>query len=1365
MKRLNFYCMALAVLAIFSCAREQEVLVPESESGMKFTAVWSDEASRTSLDENGTSVLWDPGDEIFIFQGVTEEGPSAMGKFTSTNTARQSSATFTGTLEGECSGDYIAVYPYYEFHKEGTAANMSEWGFGDLVLHMIAPVQQGVEGSFAIKTAPAAAVSGTNELVFHNICGGVRFSIAQSGVKKVSFSSVDGSPMSGIAYIVIGEDGIPVAMMGGMGGEDQGAPPYQSFVDVIAPEGGFVPGKNYYAIMAPQTHADGIKIALYGDGVKAERTLSGPVTVKRSVFGKLDNIDEGLEYKSSVPVPEIVDLGLSVKWASFNLGATKSEEYGNYYAWGEIEPMTSYHPETYKWATAGYYLNKYTTEPKAPFYPVPDNKTVLDLEDDAAAVALGNNWRMPTVEEIEELGNGCSLTFETLNGVSGVRAVSNVPGYTDKSIFIPCAGIMNENGVQYETSDACFWSATLTNNSSILYYLDWLSCYFAASNDGQQTAAGVAGGLRSWGLPVRPVYSGEVVHVTGVALNESSLQIEMGSTAQLIATVTPEDASNKQVVWTSSDESIATVSEDGVVSGVSVGTAVITATTVDGGFTSTCSIDISYHCETPEMVDLGLPSGIKWASFNLGATAPEEYGEYFAWGETEPKSNYSESTYKWCMNGRISQLTKYCNNYNYGYNDFTDNKTVLDPEDDAAAVALGGSWRMATYDEWEELKTKCTWTWTTQNGVNGRLVTGPNGNSIFLPAAGERIYRSLDNANIVGYYWSSSLSMGSYAHEVVFSSHYANNYGYGRYYGFPVRAIYAGIRLNKYSLQLYLGGSDQLIATVTSSGVTNNHIIWSSSAVNVATVTEDGIIRAIGTGTTTITATTVNGGLKATCTVEVIRYEAVTPKAVDLGLSVMWASFNLGASKPEEYGDYFAWGETAPKVDYSWFTYKWCMGNEYTITKYCNDSEFGYNGFTDNKIILDPEDDAAAVALGGSWRMPTEEELRELLNFCTWTEASQNGIDGSLVTGPNGNSIFLPAAGDRYGTSLPHVGSYGAFLSSSHQCGPLYACYLCSQSDYASIDYDEVRYLGLSVRPVYDGPADDVPSDVVHVTSVVLNLSNLQIYKGTTAQLTATVTPEYASNKQVIWTSSDESIATVSEEGMVTGIMNGVSEITATTVDGGFTAECTVTVLEKYKVQRPKMIDLGLSVKWASFNLGATKPEEFGDYFAWGETKPKWDYNWSTYKWCMNGGPTQLTKYCNNSSYGYNGFTDGMYVLDPVDDAATVALGGSWRMPTEAELDELYRQCTWTWTTLNGVIGTKVASKKPGYTDKWIFLPAAGFRNGASLYRAGTSCNYWSSSIGLFQSNAHYMYVSSLEFSSTSEYTRDQGFSVRPVSE
>ena len=774
MKRLNLYCMALAVLAMGSCSLEHESIVPEELPGLKFTAVWSDEASRTSLDENGTSVLWDPGDEIFVFQGVTAQGPSAMGKFKSTNAARQAQATFTGTMEGECSGDYIAVYPYHPFHEFGSAMDMSEYGYGGyMVAHMIYPVQQGVEGSFALRTAPAAAVSSTNELVFHNICGGVRFSVTRSGIKKVSFSSVDGSPMSGMAYIIIGDDGLPMAMMGGpeeLGGKAQ------SFVDVVAPEGGFVPGKNYYAMMAPQAHAEGIKITLYSDDGMAEKTLSGPITVKRSVFGKLDDIDSGLAFARKTPVPEIVDLGLSVKWASCNLGASAPEGYGDYYAWGETAPKAEYTEYNYKWQASTLAL-KYTLSPS--IYnvdPAPDNKWVLDPGDDAAVVNLGGSWRMPTAEEFEELASGCTWTEETVNGIKGMRATSKVSGYTDQSIFIPYAGGKDDqnSGVDFSSENYIWSSSNLQYPDTESYYAGIVCTPFSFYPWGQFNYFG----FRFWGLPVRPVYAGEVVHVTGVELNESSLELEMGKTTQLVATVAPEDASNKRVIWSSSDESIAMVSEDGIVSGVGVGTAEIMAMTVDGGFTAACSVKINYAI--PEMVDLGLPSGVKWASFNLGASKPEGYGEYFAWGETEPNSDYSWSTYKWCM-GRSSTLTKYCiwyyDGYYDGYNYYTDNNTELDSQDDAASANLGGSWRMPTLDECKELLDNCSKTWTTRNGIYGRLVTGPNGNSIFLPAAGTRYGTKIDRSS--GNYWSSSLNSSlnigissNYAGSICFSPDY-----------------------------------------------------------------------------------------------------------------------------------------------------------------------------------------------------------------------------------------------------------------------------------------------------------------------------------------------------------------------------------------------------------------------------------------------------------------------------------------------------------------------------------------------------------------------------------------------------------------
>ena len=188
--------------------------------------------------------------------------------------------------------------------------------------------------------------------------------------------------------------------------------------------------------------------------------------------------------------------------------------------------------------------------------------------------------------------------------------------------------------------------------------------------------------------------------------------------------------------------------------------------------------------------------------------------------------------------------------------------------------------------------------------------------------------------------------------------------------------------------------------------------------------------------------------------------------AVDLGLSVKWATCNVGAEKPEEYGDYFAWGEVEPKEKYDWTTYLYCKGTSTTMTKYCCDSSFGYNGFTDNKTVLDLEDDAATANWGGAWRMPTDAEMTELREKCTWTWTTQNGVNGYKVVGPNGNSIFLPAAGYMLEGALYYVGSRGFYWSSSlYPDSPDYAYRVYFTSDGVGWGGNG-RYYGRSVRPV-----------------------------------------------------------------------------------------------------------------------------------------------------------------------------------------------------------------------------------------------------------------------------------------------------------
>ena len=193
----------------------------------------------------------------------------------------------------------------------------------------------------------------------------------------------------------------------------------------------------------------------------------------------------------------------------------------------------------------------------------------------------------------------------------------------------------------------------------------------------------------------------------------------------------------------------------------------------------------------PDAVDLGLSSGLKWASFNLGASAPEEFGGYYAWGETETKTNYDVSTYVLC-NGTSKTLTKYNSDSSRGV---VDNKTVLDLEDDAAHVQLGGTWRMPTSADWGELRIEASFTWTddyNSTGVKGVIITGKNSNSIFLPAAGYINGTSLTQEALASMCWSSTLSSSDVRYsfynsgtEVMAGSQQADL----RWYGLTIRPV------------------------------------------------------------------------------------------------------------------------------------------------------------------------------------------------------------------------------------------------------------------------------------------------------------------------------------------------------------------------------------------------------------------------------------------------------------------------------------------------------------------------------------------------------------------------------------------------
>ncbi|MDO4197131.1 MAG: Ig-like domain-containing protein, partial [Prevotellaceae bacterium] len=306
---------------------------------------------------------------------------------------------------------------------------------------------------------------------------------------------------------------------------------------------------------------------------------------------------------------------------------------------------------------------------------------------------------------------------------------------------------------------------------------------------------------------------------TSIVLSETNVKISCGETLQLTATVSPATASNSAIAWTSSNTAIASVDESGLITAVGEGSATITAKTSDGSnLEASCAVlvtpmaryygDVNHDGKITtaditilvdivlgkreaevipsesanmhnghEYVDLGLPSGLKWATCNIGASAPEEYGDYFAWGEIETRDRYSQETYSF---------------YDTATGSYENLGDISGSEYDVAHEIWKGSWRMPTQSEFKELKDNCEWEWEIENKIYGYKVTGPNGNWIFLPAAGCRYDTDLLSDGSDGYYWSSTpypYNQSFVCHLYFYSSDISLSNINTRYYGYSVRPV------------------------------------------------------------------------------------------------------------------------------------------------------------------------------------------------------------------------------------------------------------------------------------------------------------------------------------------------------------------------------------------------------------------------------------------------------------------------------------------------------------------------------------------------------------------------------------------------
>ena len=478
--------------------------------------------------------------------------------------------------------------------------------------------------------------------------------------------------------------------------------------------------------------------------------------------------------------------------------------------------------------------------------------------------------------------------------------------------------------------------------------------------------------------------------------------------------------------------------------------------TVDTTGTAAEGVTISGSVDGYSYVDLGFSNGILWATCNVGATKPYEYGDYFAWGETVPKQVYGVKTYLWCE-GKNYTLTKYNNDSFFGR---TDNKRTLEPEDDAATVNWGDEWRMPSEGELNVLWINCDWEWTDNfNGTSNSGFIGTskyNGNTIFLPAAGA-FYDSIPpSSHTTGDYFSSDVTwpQGSDNALRLQASKSSDNVvrmsvnSASRYYGFSVRPVYK----KKYNVRFY-GMNGELISSQ------RVEVGRSAKKVDAPYLQEY-----VFTGWSDSAFTSVNSDMDIYAQYEIAEVDGHA--YVDLGLSSgnKWATCNVGASKSVEYGDYFAWGETKSKKDYSWESYKWCEGSDSTLTKY-TDNVFDFNSIT---LFLESEDDAATVNWGNNWRTPNDDEVYEMVTGCerTWTpNYNGSGVAGEIGRSKtNGNVIFFPACGYYDSTELKEMGYYGGYwMSELPYSNPYGWGFTNSKAPYRT---EVLRYIGRCVRAI-----------------------------------------------------------------------------------------------------------------------------------------------------------------------------------------------------------------------------------------------------------------------------------------------------------
>ncbi len=481
-----------AMLTFASCGNDIELTNDAPVKGeykVTFTASQESNVTRTAVD--GANVVWQEGDAITVFDGAGVACPFELAKGVGTTLGE-----FQGTITVTEPKSYCAVYPAVE-----NATIDSDYGISGLSL----PVEQvatpnGFDPQAAIMTARndnADRISSTSEDLslgeFKHVCAFVKVTTTEE-YDKITFTAKGGEDIAGGFTVTLDENGISTVTP---------AADASTTVSLVPASGETTIAAGTYLIaVLPGTLAEGFTMSCSKDDVEHSRIIammrSYNGAVGETVFARHNVVNMGTVNSTNWTnrTQEYVDLGLSVKWATCNVGATTSEGYGYYFAWGETNPKENYSWETYKWCNGTYNSQtKYNTKKN---YGIIDNKTILDASDDAAHMNWGGAWRMPTRAEIEELininTNNCTWEWTSQNNENGYKVTSLKDGYTDKSIFLPAAGERQGTRTVNTRSYGNYWSVSLLEGEP---YLAWYGCFTSNIYRSQS--------YRYYGFSVRPV--------------------------------------------------------------------------------------------------------------------------------------------------------------------------------------------------------------------------------------------------------------------------------------------------------------------------------------------------------------------------------------------------------------------------------------------------------------------------------------------------------------------------------------------------------------------------------------------------------------------------------------------------------------------------------------------------------------------------------------------------------------------------------------------------------------------------------------------------------------------------------------------